>query len=126
MIPKGTLLIIGGAEDKGDNKAFERGRKSREFRNYEILKLLIKGKKKVEIITTGSENQHEVKKIYQQTFNKIGFKKTGFIPIEDKNEARHCKYIKRIEKANAIFFSGGDQFRLSTILGGSPLIETLQ
>jgi len=27
MIPKGTLLIIGGAEDKGDNKALERGRK---------------------------------------------------------------------------------------------------
>lgn len=125
MIPKGTLLIIGGAEDKGDNKALDIERKSGEFKHFEILKLLIKGNKIVEIITTGSEKQHEVKVKYQQTFNKIGFKNAGFIPIEDKNDAQESEYIQRIEKANAILFSGGDQFRLSTILGGTPLIDVI-
>ena len=125
MIPKGTLLIIGGAEDKGDNDKLEMARKNREFKHFEILHLLLKGKKKVEIITTGSEMQEEVKKKYQQTFDKIGFKNTGYIPIEDKNEARLSKYIKRIEKADAIYFSGGDQFRLSTILGGTPIIDLI-
>ena len=125
MIPKGILLIIGGAEDKGDNDKLEMERKNREFKHFEILKLLLKEKKKLEIITTGSEIQEEVKKKYQQTFDKLGFKNTGYIPIEDKNEARLDKYIKRVEKADAIFFSGGDQFRLSTILGGTPFVDLI-
>ena len=125
MIPKGTLLIIGGAEDKGDNDELEMARKNREFKHFEILKLLLKEKKKLEIITTGSEIQEEVKIKYKETFDKLGFKNTGYIPIEDKNEARLSKYIKRIEKADAVFFSGGDQFRLSTILGGTPFVDLI-
>lgn len=124
MIPKGTLLIIGGAEDTGDD-TLEMERKNREFKHFEILKLLLKGEKKMEIITTGSEKQEDVKKKYQQTFAKLGFKNTGYIPIADKNDARLETYIKRIEMADAIFFSGGDQFRLSTILGGTPVMDVL-
>lgn len=125
MIPKGTLLIIGGGEDKGVNGAPDIEYESRDFEHFEILKLLLRKKNRIEIITTGSEIQKDVKKMYQQTLNKIGFNDTGFIPIEDKNEARLTKYIKRIEKANAIFFTGGDQFRLTTILGGTPLIDVV-
>ena len=125
MIPKGTLLIIGGAEHKGDDNELEMETKNLDFKQFEILKLLLKKKEKIEVITTGSEIKQEVKKEYKQTFDKIGFNNTGFIPIEDKNEARLSKYIKRIEKANTIFFSGGDQSRLSGILGGTPLIELI-
>ncbi len=125
MIPKGTLLIIGGAEHKGGNNELEMETKNLEFKQFEILKLLLKKKKKVEVITTGSEIKQEVKKEYKQAFDKIGFKNTGFIPIDDKNEARLDKYIKRIEKADAIFFSGGDQFRLATILGGTPFMDVI-
>ncbi|MBZ9728063.1 cyanophycinase [Salegentibacter sp. JZCK2] len=124
MIPKGTLLIIGGAEHKGDNN-LDMETKNLEFKQFEILKLLLKEKKKVEVITTGSEIKQEVKKEYKQTFDKIGFNDTGFLPIEDKNEARLSKYINRIEKANTIFFSGGDQFRLATILGGTPVTDII-
>ena len=125
MIPKGTLLIIGGAEDKGDENELDMERKNYEFKHLEILKLFLKGEDQVEIITTGSEIQEEVKKQYQQAFAKIGFKKIGYIPVEDKNDARLSKYIKRIDKADAIFFTGGDQFRLSTILGGTPIINVI-
>lgn len=64
--------------------------------------------------------------MYQKTFNKLGFNNPGFIPIANKSEARLSKFITRIENANAIFFSGGDQFRLSTILGGTPIIDVIQ
>lgn len=125
MIPKGTLLIIGGAEDKGDNHSPDMEFKSHEFEHFEILKLLLKGMKRIEVITTGSETQDDVKKEYKKTFKKLGFTNTGFIPIENKADARLPKYMKRIEEANVIFFSGGDQFRLSTILGGTPLINVI-
>jgi len=127
MTPKGTLLIIGGAEDKGDStNAPDIEEKSREFKHFEILNVLSKGDKQIEVITTGTSKKQEVKKDYQKAFHKIGCTRVGFIPIEDKNEARLSKYINRIEKADVIFFCGGDQFRLSTILGGTLLVETLR
>lgn len=125
MIPKGTLLIIGGGEDRGVNDAPDIEYKSSDFEQFEILEKFLQGKDKIEIITTGSEVKTEVKKMYQKTLNKLGFKNPGFIPVADKSEARLSKYIKRVENANAIFFSGGDQFRLSTILGGTPLIDVI-
>jgi cyanophycinase len=125
MIPMGTLLIIGGAEDKVDNIALAIERKNREFKHFAILHLFLKGKKKVEIITTASNYREEVEEIYQRTFDKIGLMNTGFIHIESKNEAALNKYIIRIEASDAVFFSGGDQFKLTNILGGTPLIQLI-
>lgn len=124
-MPKGTLLIIGGAEDKGERISPDMEIKSLDSKHFEILRLLLKGKQKVEIITTASMFQKEVTHEYQQTFNKIGFKNISFIHIEKKAEAELSEYIKRIEEADAIFFSGGDQSRLSSILGGTRFIEII-
>lgn len=125
MIPKGTLLIIGGAEDKGKTIKLEKARKDREIEQLEILRLLLCGEKKVEVITTASNYHLEVKKEYERAFNIVGIKNAGFMHIEGKKEAGLSKYIKRIEKADAIFFSGGDQLRLTGFLGGTPLIDVI-
>lgn len=125
MTPKGTLLIIGGAEDKGNTAKLEKERKDRELEQLEILRLLLNGEKKVEVITTASNYHKEVKKEYERAFHKVGIKNAGFMHIEDTKDARFSEYIKRVEKADAIFFTGGDQLRLSTILGGTPLIKVI-
>lgn len=62
MKPKGTLLIIGGALYIGDKKAPDKATRSLYCKQFEILQFLLKGKKKVEIITTGSNYPKEVKK----------------------------------------------------------------
>ncbi|MBA2657200.1 MAG: cyanophycinase [Tatlockia sp.] len=124
MKPKGKLLIIGGAEDKVGQPLNDQ---MAEFIRYEILRdLLPDSEAKVEIITTGSEVQDEVKKIYQKVFQKIGYSNVGFIPIKDRMEARKKSYLNRVETAGAIFFTGGDQFRLSTILGGTPVVDIIK
>lgn len=126
MIPKGTLLIIGGAEDRGVRKKPPYNKiKSLYSEQFEILSWLLKGRKKVEIITTASNYPKEIKREYQRAFNIIGIHNTGFIPITNRDEAGLSEYIERIENANAIFFSGGDQSRLSDILGGTPLIKVI-
>lgn len=125
MIPRGTLLIIGGAENKGDTIELVHEIKSGDFKHFAILQFLRIGRKKIEIITTGSSYQHEVKMMYEQAFNNIGFNNIGFIHIEDRDEASLPSYIERIEDANAIFFSGGDQSKLSKILGETPLVEAI-
>jgi cyanophycinase len=127
MTPKGTILIIGGAEDRGDEEK-EIKSENKEFENFEILKELIPAKRKgrIEIITAASKKPDEIKKAYTAAYKKIGFNNIGFIDIETKQEARNPDFSKRIEKAHAVFFSGGDQFRLSATLGGTEAIDMIK
>ena len=127
MTPKAKLLIIGGAEDKGDEEPLDILEQKKEFTRYEILnELLPPSNKKIEIITTGSEIQDEVKKIYQKVFQNMGYNNIGFLPIKNRSEARQDEYLNRAQDAGAIFFTGGDQFRLSTILGGTPIVDIIK
>lgn len=127
MYPKGKLLIIGGAEDKVDSPP-DIIDQMNEFTRYEILSELLttSQRRKIEIITTGSEVPDEIKLMYQKVFHEMGFSNLGFLPIETRAEARRPSYIKRIELAGVVFFSGGDQFRLSTILGGTPIVDIIK
>lgn len=127
MPPKGKLLIIGGAEDKEDEppNIIE---SMREYTRYEILTELLPDcrNKKIEIVTTGSEVPSEVKKVYQKVFHKIGYGNINFLNINTRVEAQKTNYMARVEEAGAVFFTGGDQFRLSTILGGTPIIDIIK
>jgi cyanophycinase len=125
-VPKGRLLIIGGAEDKGEHETGMEG-KNEQFEPYEILeKLIPPGNKRIEIITTASEVPDEVKDMYTKVFRKLKFKNIGFLNIEDKFQAAEDKVVERIKKAGTIMFSGGDQFRISTIIGGTPICELIR
>ncbi|MBA2650386.1 MAG: cyanophycinase [Legionella sp.] len=125
MTPKGKLLIIGGAEDK---KGFPMIDKMKEFTRYEILSELLphSQNKKIEIVTTGSEVHEEVKKTYKDVFNDLGYGNVGFIPIKERSETHKKNYLTRAEDAGVIFFTGGDQFRLSTILGGTTFVDIIK
>lgn len=127
MKRKGKLLIIGGAEDIGD-EVLPMKEKVKSYEPFEILKELLHASKnkKIEIITTGSMVPEEVFKRYQKAFHSIGYPDPGFMSIQDKLEARDPEYIQRTEKAGAIFFTGGDQFRLSTILGGTEILSIIK
>lgn len=127
MNPQGKLLIIGGAEDKGHAPP-DKMEQRKEFTRFEILHELVPDSKTkmVEIVTTGSEVQNEVKKIYQKVFLEMGYPNIGFIPIKKRIEAHDETYLKRAAKAGTIFFTGGDQFRLSTILGGTPFVNIIR
>ena len=131
MIPKGKLLIIGGAEDKGEigNGFPEIKEKNKNFKNYEILGELLppdpNKEHRLEIITTASEEHMETHRTYTNSFKKAGFQNIHHMSIRTKEEAKDESFIKRIEQANAVLFSGGDQFRLSTILGGTEIIEKI-
>jgi len=128
-IPKGKLIVIGGAEDKGDEMTTIKSVTSRQIKRLEILNQLIPGAKQkggIEIITTASSIPIEINKMYKKAFNHIGFKKVGFISIGNHPDSQNPIFIKRIKEAHAVLFSGGDQFRLSTILGNTDILEAVK
>lgn len=126
--PKGKLIVIGGAEDKGEAIATDHVT-SRQIKRLEILNQLIPVRKQkggIEIITTASSEPDKVNRIYKKAFNKIGFKKLGFISIGNHPDAHNPIFLERIRAAHAVLFSGGDQFRLSTILGNTDILEAVK
>jgi cyanophycinase len=128
---KGKLLIIGGAEDTGGRKKPSEGgdEESRNFEHFELLRELLPSESKkehrIEVITTASEEPHEMGNKYKSAFEKAGIGNVGIMHIGSREEARDGKMIKRVEDASAIFFSGGDQFRLSTILGCTEIADII-
>jgi cyanophycinase len=130
MKPKGTVFIIGGAEDKGEKAdGLNMRGNNKEFEHFEILKELLpvkNGKKKIEIITTASSEADEMKTTYKAAFKKIGYRDIGFMNIQDKSQARTDEVCKRIHNSHAVLLTGGDQFKLSTILGGTPCVEAIK
>lgn len=109
------LMVIGGAEDKTADKV--------------ILKRLIELTQKKEprfiVITTATEHPEEVGKQYIKVFKSLGIDTTIILNIENREDANREEIIKEIEKGDCIFFTGGDQLRISSILGGTAVHEML-
>lgn len=109
--PKGLLVAIGGNEDK----------------RYElhilstILALVKKQKKTIEIITTASHHPDEVGKVYENVFAKDSHHTVGIMDLSTREQAADPVFLKRITAADIIFFTGGDQLRITSVLGGSPI-----
>ena len=128
-IPRGKMLIIGGAEDKGSNEKPAIERLNRDFEHFEILKELLPEKghndRAIEIITTASRHPRDIEDRYRDAFEEIGFDNVNFMTIVNNDDARDESFVRRIENAYAVMLSGGEQLRLSTVLGNSPVWETL-
>lgn len=129
-IPKGKLILIGGAEDKGNrSEGPQIAERNKNFRHLEILTALLPKKNKketIEIISTASQVPEEINEMYKEAFGNIGFKNVGFITMGNNYDTTNPDYIKRLRKTHAVFFSGGNQFRLSAILGNSDVIEVIR
>lgn len=126
MVPKGKLLIIGGAEERKGQHPSEELQVNERF---DILKkLLPKGHEdgRVELITSASSAAEEVADMYRQTFKQLGYGNFGFMNPVSKDEAQEQGLCDRIQKADTVFLTGGDQLKLSTILAGTALWDLVK
>jgi len=115
-IPKGILVAVGGNEDKKRNLEVLRA----------IVELLDKKNPIIELITTASSIPEESGEKYVKAFNKLDISNIGLIHIKTRDQANDPKFVKRIMKANLIYFTGGDQLRITSILGGSPVMASIK
>jgi cyanophycinase len=129
---KGFLVAIGGAEDKGSEPSAKRVQKHRiDFLEEGILRQVVRlveryDKPKIELITTASSIPDVVEKIYRQAFAALGCEDLDHLFITRREQADIPEHLERIEKCNCLIFSGGDQLRLSSILGGTKLMARVK
>ena len=133
MKSKGKLIIIGGAVDKGSftESSFDQDvSKNMNFFETGILKRIIdesklKEKSRIEVITTASKIPREVGPEYAKAFRYLNATNVDVLYIERREQASEEEVLNRLKAADIVMFTGGDQLRLSSILGGTKFHDIL-
>jgi cyanophycinase len=128
--PKGKLLAIGGAEDKGTNlETGEINRNNLNFFELGILRRLVQEtggvNSRIEVITTASMIPIEVGENYLNAFGKIGCNNIGLMHIRNRTDVMSPDFIERIKNCEAVMFTGGNQMRLTSTFGGTDFFTSI-
>jgi cyanophycinase len=112
---RGYVIPIGGAEERtGSPKVLKR-----------FVKLCGSRDARIVIIPTAS-NLPDTGDKYIKIFNKIGVADAVSLPINERAEADRQDYLDHFDQATGIFITGGNQLRLSTILGGTEIAKKIR
>ena len=112
---RGYVIPIGGAE--------ERTGSMRVLRRF--VKLCGGRQGRIVIIPTAS-SLDDTGERYIEVFSKIGVRNAVSLPITERADAERGEYIEKLDNATGIFITGGNQLRLSTILGGTRVAQKVR
>jgi cyanophycinase len=114
--PQGTLVAIGGGEgrDPGSGLAVL----------GEIARLV--RERRVVLIAAASTEPQELIRVYRAAFRHLGIQRVDSIDIESHQDAYAPDTVRLLAGAGAVFFTGGDQTRITSLIGGSPLLGTIE
>src|SRR4051794_11982447 len=110
----GELIIIGGHEDKENDP--------------EILKAVaerVNGGTLL-VATLASTEALDQWKTYRKAFQQLGVKKVQHLDVETRAESADDERSELVSHADAIFFTGGDQLRITSTFGGSVLCNMMR
>ncbi|SFM16569.1 cyanophycinase [Nitrosomonas communis] len=101
----GTLIIIGGHEDREGKR--------------EILKEVAGrvGKGKLVVTTVASEEPEESFEDYRKIFQDLGLKGVTHLNVNQRADADSEENGKLLQDARGLFFTGGDQLRITSLIG---------
>lgn len=111
----GRLVAIGGAEDKSSD--------------LRILRRVFEhacGSDEVAVIATASGIPDEVLPAYEEAFRRVGASQVHAMDVRERKDAADEESVRKIEQSGAIFFTGGDQMRLTSVFGGSPMLTAIR
>jgi cyanophycinase len=112
---RGWIIPIGGAENKeNDRHILERFVRVSGGADADIV-----------VIPTASR-AHETGARYEQVFNEIGARRVTVMDFDTRRDCQEQGRLRRLEEASGIFFTGGNQLRLTTLLGGTPVAKLIR
>ena len=111
---QGTLIIIGGHEEK-EGKAL-------------ILRAIaerVQGGKLV-VATLASREPEEMFRDYERAFSGLGVNDVEHLDVPSREELLRNPRLEILDGASVVFFTGGGQLRITTQFGGTQLCEQIQ
>jgi cyanophycinase len=112
----GRLIAIGGNEDKSNELIVLK----------RVVQEIGKTKFRVGVITTASEDPEQRGKDYHSVFTTLGASRIDIFNIRERGQANDRKTAETIADLDLIFFTGGDQLRLTTIMGGTRIFDAIK
>jgi cyanophycinase len=121
----GTLIPIGGNEDKGEGNEEE----GLDFIAEGILARVLQesggANARIVVIPTASSVPDKVGENYLQAFAKLGCNNVVVLDIREPGQCEGEENIVLLTKASCIMFSGGDQSKIASIIGGTTFHNLL-
>src|SRR5471030_2077701 len=112
---RGWIVPIGGAENKeNDRHILERFIKVSGGSDADIV-----------VIPTASR-MNETGPRYEKLFQDLGAARVTVMDFDTRRDCQEAGRLTRIEEASGIFFTGGNQLRLTTLLGGTPVAKLIR
>ena len=109
------LIPIGGNEDKSES--------SEVFR--EMVDLAGGPKARIVVVPSASEAPGEQARDYGELFSAFNPEAIQTVHVGERPDAGSAELAETIGQATLIMFAGGDQLRLSSLIGGTPLHRAL-
>ncbi|MCB2137016.1 MAG: cyanophycinase [Rhodobacteraceae bacterium] len=114
-VPRGFIIPIGGGEDRVKERHIHRRFVDLSGgRDADIVVIPTAS----ELKTTGQD--------YNRIFRDLGAAEVDFLPIGTRADCDNPRYLDMLDKATGIFLTGGNQLRLSTILGGTGIARKIR
>ncbi|HET9848373.1 MAG TPA: cyanophycinase [Candidatus Dormibacteraeota bacterium] len=109
--PVGSVMVIGGAEDKlGERVILSR-----------FVQLAGGDRARIAVISTASSLGDAATDLYRHLFSRLGAATVTGLRPETREEANDPQTVAALERATGIFMTGGNQLRLSSVIGGTAL-----
>lgn len=112
---RGWIVPIGGAEEKENDPR--------------ILKRFVElcGGKDANLVVIPTASQlADTGDRYQKLFTGLGAGEVGVLDFDMRRDTEEKNRLQRLDQATGIFFTGGNQLRLSTMLGGTPVAQRIR
>jgi cyanophycinase len=112
---RGWIVPIGGAENKENDR--------------DILErfLAVSGGEDADIVVIpAASRMHETGPRYERLFRELGAAHVTVMDFDTRRDCQEKGRLERLERASGIFFTGGNQLRLTTLLGGTPVAKLIR
>src|SRR6202011_5883263 len=109
--PVGPVMVIGGAEDKlGERVVLSR-----------FVQLAGDDQAQIAVISTASSLGEAATDLYRHIFSRLGVARVTGLRPATREEANDPAAVEALKNATGIFMTGGNQLRLSSVIGGTKL-----
>jgi cyanophycinase len=112
---RGWIIPIGGAENKeNDRHILERF-------------VAVSGGADADIVVIPTASRlHETGPRYERLFRELGAARVAVMDFDTRRDCLEAGRLERLGEASGIFFTGGNQLRLTTLLGGTPVAKLIR
>lgn len=112
----GCLLVVGGAERRGEGG---------EAILRRFVELAGGGAARLLVVATASEEPQRLEEAYIEAFGRLGAGEVHPLRMADRAQANGEAAVAAVGAATGVFFTGGDQLRIATVLGGTRVDSLL-